>query len=57
MSKQENRASTPDNPPVIRFGGPGGRGGPGGGGPMAARMNAEKPKNTKKTLVSIQPTQ
>jgi len=53
MSKQENRASTPDNPPVIRFGGPGGRGGPGGGGPMAARMNAEKPKNTKKTLVRL----
>ena len=53
MSKQENRASTPDNPPVIRFGGPGGRGGPGGGGPMAARMNAEKPKNTKKTLARL----
>ncbi len=26
------------------------RGGPGGGGPMGARMRAEKPKNTRKTL-------
>lgn len=33
--------------PPIRIGG---RGGPGGGGPMGARMNKEKPKNTKKTL-------
>ena len=37
--------------------GPGGRpGGPGGGrpgGPMAARLNREKPKNTKKTLVRL----
>ena len=35
------------NPPIIPLGG---RRGPGGGGPMAARMNAEKPKQTKRTL-------
>ncbi len=38
------------NPPIIPLGG---RRGPGGGGPMAARMNAEKPKNTKKTLARL----
>ena len=34
------------NPPVVRIGGRG----PGSGGPMGARMNAEKPKNAKKTI-------
>ncbi len=54
MNRQENKApSEANNPPIVRFGGPGGRGGPGPGGPMAARMNAEKPKNTKRTLARL----
>ena len=34
-------------PPMIPIGG---RRGPGGGGPMAARMSVEKPKNTGRTV-------
>ena len=37
-------------PPVIPIGG---RRGPGGGGPMAARMSAEKPKNTRRTAMRL----
>ena len=39
-------------PPMIHLGGPRrGMGGP--GGPMAARLNAEKPKHTKKTVLRL----
>ncbi|OQA68788.1 MAG: putative ABC transporter ATP-binding protein [Firmicutes bacterium ADurb.Bin262] len=40
---------TPNQPVLF---GPGGRpgGGPGGGGPMAGRVNVQKPKNVKRTL-------
>ena len=48
MNQQKN--ANHSNPPIIPLGG---RRGPGGGGPMAARMNAEKPKNTKKTLARL----
>ncbi len=44
---EQRRPASPNTPPVIPIGG---RRGPGGGGPMAARMNAEKPKNTRATL-------
>lgn len=47
MNRQSQRPASQSTPPIIPLGG---RRGPGGGGPMAARMNAEKPKNTKKTL-------
>ncbi|MBQ7347547.1 MAG: ABC transporter ATP-binding protein [Clostridia bacterium] len=40
-----NNGSKGNNPPVIQMD-PGRR----GGGPMSARMNAEKPKNTRKTV-------
>ena len=46
----QQKTSNHSNPPIIPLGG---RRGPGGGGPMAARMNAEKPKNTKKTLLRL----
>ncbi len=46
MNDQKRPASSA-TPPIIPLGG---RRGPGGGGPMAARMNAEKPKHTKATL-------
>lgn len=46
MNNQPRR-DTGGTPPIIPLGG---RRGPGGGGPMAARMNAEKPKNTLKTV-------
>ncbi|MBQ9784325.1 MAG: ABC transporter ATP-binding protein [Clostridia bacterium] len=45
MNDQKRAPS--NTPPIIPLGG---RRGPGGGGPMAARMNAEKPKHTKATL-------
>ncbi len=45
MNEQKRAPSS--TPPIIPLGG---RRGPGGGGPMAARMNAEKPKHTKATL-------
>ena len=49
MNQQANRpaAKSAGDPPIVPIGG---RRGPGGGGPMAARMNAEKPKNTKQTV-------
>ena len=47
MNNGARRSSSGGNPPIIPLGG---RRGPGGGGPMAARMNAEKPKNTKRTV-------
>ncbi len=40
---------TKNMPPLRPMGGPGGR----GGGPMGARVNAEKPKNLKKTLARL----
>ena len=47
----ENRSkSAAGTPPIIPLGG---RRGPGGGGPMAARMNAEKPKNTARTITRL----
>ena len=49
MNDQKRQASN-NTPPIIPIGG---RRGPGGGGPMAARMNAEKPKNTKRTAVRL----
>lgn len=44
------RSEKMPNQPMLF--GPGGRpgGGPGGGGPMAGRVNVQKPKNVKKTL-------
>ncbi len=47
MNRQEQRPMPSGDRPVIPLGG---RRGPGGGGPMAARMNAEKPKNTRRTI-------
>ncbi len=44
---EQKRPAPQNTPPVIPIGG---RRGPGGGGPMAARMNAEKPKNVRATL-------
>ncbi len=44
MNEQRRRTDAPQMPPMR---GPGGRG---GGGPMGARVNAEKPKNMLKTL-------
>lgn len=51
MSTKQNSSS--DSPPanVPRFG-PGGPGGP-GRGPMAGRINVEKPKNTKQTIIRL----
>ena len=46
----QQKAPNQSTPPIIPIGG---RRGPGGGGPMAARMNAEKPKQTKKTLARL----
>ena len=41
--------NTNNMPPLRPMGGPGGR----GGGPMGARVNKEKPKNIKKTLLRL----
>lgn len=43
MNRAPNKPSAANNPPVIQMG-------PRRGGPSHARMNAEKPKNTKHTL-------
>ena len=45
MNNQQK--SNQSNPPIIHIGPAGRRG---GGGPMGARMHAEKPKHTKETL-------
>ena len=47
MNNQPRQAPKNDTPPMIQFGPRR------GGGPMAGRMNAEKPKNTKKTLLRL----
>ncbi len=47
MNKGQPQSS--NMPPLRPMGGPGGR----GGGPMGARVNKEKPKNLKKTLLRI----
>ena len=54
-SNPERRPMGDKAPPQIniRGGKVGGGGGPGGGGPLAARMRAEKPKNTKKTFIRL----
>lgn len=48
--KRPTDAVNQNTPPIVPIGG---RRGPGGGGPMSARMNAEKPKNTKQTLLRL----
>ncbi len=45
----KGQPNTNNMPPLRPMGGPGGR----GGGPMGSRMNAEKPKNLKKTLLRL----
>ena len=47
MNNQPRQAPRNDTPPMIQLGPRR------GGGPMAGRMNAEKPKNTKKTLFRL----
>ena len=47
MNNQQRQAPRNDTPPMIQLGPRR------GGGPMAGRMNAEKPKNTKKTLFRL----
>lgn len=52
MNRQEQKPTntgTNNDPPVIPLGGR--RGGP--GGPMGARMNAEKPKHTRQTILRL----
>ncbi len=44
-----NKSAPAGNRPFVPMGG---RGGP-GGGPMGARMNVQKPKNTKKTIARL----
>ena len=50
MNHQPPRRPAGGTPPIIPLGG---RRGPGGGGPMAARMSAEKPKNTRRTVARL----
>lgn len=46
---KEQKSPSKDNAPIVRA--TPGRGGP--GGPMGGRMNAQKPKNAKKTLLRL----